>query len=475
MKSIIKNNKYIYLLVSCILLIASCDVFNLEEHPKSTISPNNYFNTPDQVETVLAATMARLYSNWGGYSYDPAIHRHTDENAGGNLVIPLNHGAGKYAVHYSNIKDLNFALRAIKEGKLSKSPIEEVDKLSGQLKFLRAWNYFMLVRMWGGIPVLTEDNTDDYFILLPPRASVAEVYKLIESDFLEAVNKLPDDWGSYGRPTKNVAKGMLAKVYITMATAPLNDASYYPKSAQMAKEVIDSKKYSLVPDIRNVFSFETEEGPEMMWSFMANAQYRSTDPRVWSAIYGWGDYSADVMWVDSVYPEQPRKHIYLETHNLEGVSHKELGEGVGIKKYLYDTMENFYKGITTVNMPILRYADVLLIFAEAENMAKGGPTQEAVDAINAVILRANDYEANPDYPLLTTNMSKEEFDKAVIHERNLELCFEYDRWMDIIRKRILYEVSRESYRVNFTEDDYLFPIPEYEMRLNPNMTQNPGY
>jgi len=108
-------------------------------------------------------------------------------------------------------------------------------------------------------------------------------------------------------------------------------------------------------------------------------------------------------------------------------------------------------------------------------MSKGGPDREAVDAINQVIDRANGHQPNPNYPLLTTNMTREQFDKAVINERSYELCFEYDRWCDMLRKRIIPEVTRYYYLVNFTEADYLFPIPEVEMRLNPNMTQNPGY
>ena len=165
----------------------------------------------------------------------------------------------------------------------------------------------------------------------------------------------------------------------------------------------------------------------------------------------------------------------METHDKNGVPAAELGRNVGIQKYLYDTWENFDRGFTTINIPIVRYADVLLIFAEADNMSKGAPSQAAVDAINSVIDRANDYQPNPNYPLLSTNMTKEAFDKAVIHERSLELCFEYDRWNDIVRKRILYEVTREEYKQNYSENDYLFPIPESEIRLNPNMKQNPGY
>jgi hypothetical protein len=72
-------------------------------------------------------------------------------------------------------------------------------------------------------------------------------------------------------------------------------------------------------------------------------------------------------------------------------------------------------------------------------------------------------------------MSQEAFDEAVIEERNQELCFEFDRWFDLIRKRILKEKSIPSIQQNFSEDDYLFPIPDVDVELDPNMEQNPGY
>lgn len=468
-------NKPVILLSAVLTLVASCDLFDLDEVPKHFVAPENYYSTPAQIETVLAGTMKRCFSSWSGYAYDPAFHRHSDQNAGGNLVITMNFSSAIWTIHWDNIKDLNFAIKAMVAGKLSGSSQTVQDQLMGQLKFLRAWNYFQLVRHWGGVPLLT-DETEDYFNVLPARSSVADVYNLIVKDFTEAVQKLPEDWGSLvGRPARDAARGLLAKTYLTMATAPLNDASCYAKAAAMAKEVITGGRYYLVDDITEVFSMATKYGPEMMWSFNANDQARSTDPNIWSDMDGWGDYSCDKRWVEEVYPEQPRKYEYLQIYNRDGMSYLDLGASVGIKKFLYDTWENFDKGITTINIPIIRYADVLLIFAEAENMSKGGPTQEAVDAINLVIDRANGHAPNPDYPLLTMSMTQDEFDKAVINERSYELCFEYDRWCDICRKRIIPEVVRLEYLVNFTEDDYLFPIPEVETRLNPNMTQNPGY
>ena len=467
-------NRPAIILLAVLTFITSCDLFNLDEKPKSFIAPENYYNTPAQIESILAGAMRRTFADWSGYSYNPAFHRHTDQT-GGNLIITMNYASAIWTLHWANIKDLNFAIIALNDGQVSGANQEVENQLMGQLKFLRAWNYFQLVRHWGGVPLLT-DETEDYFVVLPPRASVAEVYDLIVKDFTEAVQKLPADWGSLtGRPAKDAARGLLAKAYLTMATAPLNDASNYAKAAAMAKEVMDAGKYRLVEDLTEVFSMETKYGPEMMWSFNANDNARSTDPRIWSDMNGWGDYGVASFWVDSVYPEQPRKYEYLELYNRDGERFNDLGQGVGINKFLYDTWENFDRGVTTINIPILRYADVLLIFAEAENMSKGGPTQEAVNAINQVINRANGYEPNPAYPLLTTSMSRDEFDKAVINERSYELCFEYDRWCDMVRKRIIPEVVREHLLVNFSEKIYLFPIPEVETRLNPNMEQNPGY
>ncbi len=467
------NKNLIGIFIAIILIIVGCDAFDLEEEPKSFISPDNYFTTAAQVEAIFSSCMIRSYFPWGGYSYSPDLFEHTDQRKGGDLLIPLNHASEFYEIHYGNIKDINFAIASIENGNLEGTSSSDTDLLMGQLKFLRAWNYFQLVRMWGDVPLLTEEHTDTYFTYLPSRAPVADVYDLIIDDFTEAIEKLPVEWDEVGRPARDAAKSLLAKVYVTMATAPLNDQSYYSKAAAMAKEVMDDGNYSLVPDIEDVFSLDTENGPEIMWSFEGNDENPSTNPKIWTDINGWGDYEVDKVWLEA-YPEQERKNVYIEMYNSEGVYFTELGEDPGIAKFLYDK-ENFANRISTINIPIIRFADVLLIFAEAENMSKGGPTQEAVDAINVVIDRANDYEDNPDYPLLTTNMSMDEFDEAVIQERNLELCFENDRWFDLIRKRILEEKTRIEYRPNFDEHIYLFPIPESEIRLNENMGQNPGY
>ncbi|HPM18307.1 MAG TPA: RagB/SusD family nutrient uptake outer membrane protein, partial [Bacteroidales bacterium] len=114
------------------------------------------------------------------------------------------------------------------------------------------------------------------------------------------------------------------------------------------------------------------------------------------------------------------------------------------------------------------------LFAEAENQVNG-PTQAACDAVNQIVNRATGGVPNPDDPLFTTSMTKEEFDEAIIQQRSWELCFEYDRWFDIQRKRILDKVTDPEFLQNYSIEDYLLPIPQKDLRLNKALVQNPGY
>jgi hypothetical protein len=328
--------------------------------------------------------------------------------------------------------------------------------------------------MFGALPLMT-DSTQNPYTARISRSPIADVYKLIISDFTEAYQKLPVSWpaAQIGRPTSDVAKALLAKAYLTMATYPLNQPAYYQNAADLAKQVIDGGHYSLVPDINNVFSVATKYGPEMMWSFNSNFADQATDPYMWTWFSGWHVYAAQPEWV-TAYPEQPRKHAYIQL-DQNGVSYQQLGLPPGLKKFLYDTQSDYDAGLSIINFPIIRYADVLLIYAEADNMAHGGPSVDGVKAINQVIDRANGYTSNSQDPDATTAMAPADFDTKVIQERNYELCFEFDRWFDLIRKHILKQASIPSIQQNFTENEYLWPIPLADIKLNPSLTQNPGY
>ena len=475
-----KINK-LYLSVFALFLIYSSSCSKLKEQPLSFVEPSNFYNTPTQIESAFTASMSRLWSLWGGYQYPgPNWFRNDDQLRSGNLVIPNNFADGLWRIHYSSILNLNAAIAAMKRGSLGTTvPKSDYDALMGQAEFLRGWGYFVLVRGWGDIPLILDDTPDP--IQNPPvRTPVAQVYEAIIKDLTSASEKLPRKWAvdKKARPTRGAALGMLAKVYLTMATAPLNKVENYAKAAAAAKTVMDEKDYVLIPDINNVFTLDTRFGPEVMFAFSSNYADIALDSKVWRNPIqgGWGDYSADRDWTDSI-PETPRKRAYI-FYTFNGKDYKTWPNPYpAIKKFQYDKPEDVAGGRSLVSPPIIRFADVLLVYAEAANMANGGPTQPAVDAVNLVINRANGYAPIANHPLATTSMSKADFDTLVIEERNQELCFELgDRWFDLIRKRMLRQKSYSpAIYLNFTEDDYLFPIPDNEIRMNPKITQNPGY
>ncbi|MDO3628363.1 RagB/SusD family nutrient uptake outer membrane protein [Mucilaginibacter sp. BT774] len=459
-------------LVAILILLSSCK--KLQEEPKSVITPNNFYTTTTQIQSAYTASMSLLWSRNQGYSAYMDDFNQDDQIVRGDLNISENYGAELWAAHYSALLNINTAIKALKKGLVGVDQ-GQIDDLMGQGKFLRAFNYFMLVRIFGGVPLITEDTPDPVNVKMA-RSTVQQVYDQIISDFTDAIAKLPVTRSAdmRGLPTRDAAKGLLAKAYLTMATFPLNKPENYAKAAEMAGEVIDSANYSLVPDISTLFSVANQYGPEMMWSFNSNAQNQGPDPRIWSDMRGFGDICAEPTW-EQAYPKQPRKDAFIET-TLNGVLYYDLGDyWPGVKKFQYDAPADFAAGRSVVSMPIIRFADVLLIFAEADNMAKGAPSQKAVDAINRVIDRANGHVINSEDPLATTSMTMAEFDNKVIMERDYELCFEIDRWFDLIRKHILKQESLPDYQINFSDNDYLWPIPTNDIQVDPLLTQNPGY
>ena len=474
-------SKIFYLvLMSGVLLLLSVRCVKLQEKPLDFVSPQNFYETPSQIQAAFVSSMSRLWGYWIMYDYPnyPQFPIMDDQFYGGDMTMGSDFANQCWLRHYMAIADLNPAIKAMTDNKLGTSTTQvEKDQLMAMAKFLRGWNYFQLVRLYGAVPLVIE--TSDPVADKISRSPVKDVYALIESDLLFATQKLSPSQSSSspGSPTMDVAKLLLAKVYVTMATYPLNEPSNYAKARDMAKQVIDAGNYSLVTDINKVFALENSFGPEMMWSFHNTTDVDVVEPAIWmpDEMSGWGDFKCDKRWA-LAYPEQPRKHAYLLLEDWNGNSWTTWNQGTpGVKKYLYDSRANIDNNVNRENVPILRFADALLIFAEAENMAGGGPSQDACNAINQIIDRANGYVENEADPKLTTALSQKEFDDAVIQQRNFELCFEYDRWFDLVRKRLLLDKTNPSYLQNVSENTYLMPIPQLDLEQNKLLTQNPGY
>jgi len=477
-KLIIREYKVIMISVLLACCMASCS--DLLEKPLGIVGEVNFYTNKGEAESGLIGAMSQMPSDVGLGPDDIHKNGYTDLNNDGirdaPIVLGTDYGVANWQSTYKSLTNINNVIRAANGGRILGVSSGELAVILGQAKFLRALNYFNLVRLYGAVPLIKEDSpntvTNTY-----SRSSVEDVYSLITSDLEEAINELPDFWDNApGRPTSWVARGLLAKIYLTMATAPLKQTSYYANAASLANEVIVSGNFTLIPDVADVFKIESKRASEMMFAFEATPNDAVGIP-IGLASKNSGGYSTgalDTTFAAYEFPDQPRRDAYIQLiipdvvtdpWNLILIPWKQAFEyAPTISKFNYpyvNTADILAKAVFPMNVPILRYADVLLIYAEAANRANNGPTQEAVNAINAVINRANGSTGTE--PLATTGMTMQAFEDKVIQERKFELCFELgSRWYDMVRKEMTQN--------HVTAD--LFPIPEFDAKL---LGQNPGY
>lgn len=472
-------------IVALLLIFAGLSCQKLVEKPKSISTPDNFYRTVAQCEAAYAGSMNALWVTWSGYQELPAFPDGQFEGASLDFGSTSFNDLWKW--HYKAIANVNAVLKAVKAGSLAGNDQEAIDNVVAQGRFLRAFNYFTLVRLYGKIPYLTEDTPDPITTPLTPdsRLEIAAVYDLIQADLQFAVDHLGDfDAALPGKPNKWVAKGFLAKVYLTRATAPLNQTENYAKARDLADDIISNGPYILLPKFEDVFKTSNNRNMEVMFAFYesSDAPYMPGNVFAPSEMDGWSSGPVKIYWATNIYPEQPRKHSYLLLDFTSDIydpsapiiNWSESADGVPyIGKYNMPNLtfdQQVSGGDGGIEMKILRFADILLIYAEAANMANGGPTQLAVDRLNLIIDRAN--EGTGTESRATISMTKEGFDQKVIDERSFELCFENDRYFDVLRKRILQEVNLPDNAEGYDENDYLLPIPALDAKA---LGQNPGY
>jgi starch-binding outer membrane protein, SusD/RagB family len=365
----------------------------------------------------------------------------------------------------------------------------EINNIAGQAHFIRALSYFYLVRGWGRIPLFTTT----FASLDIGRSPEKDVYEQVIIDFKEAERLLPNEQTELGRPNKGTAKAFLAKAYLTKAGWPVKDHSCYELAAVKAKEVIDNKDlygFGLMTDFASLWLRANDNSKESVFSM----QYDNNAPdgihgnhiigtaSLPEDIYGgWNDYFAELTFYKE-FPAGPRKEATFLTkfykYNSITKTYDTLNWTQINAKHPY--YAKFLDG-GFVNAPpykngfavaaayaLMRYAEVLLIFAEARAQATG-PDVDTYEAINQVRQRAglND---------LPTGLSKEEFVNAVIDERGWELAAEGQRWFDLIRTQKVGEViakrdPNEQVQIqgSITEENWYAPIPEEDVLKNPNL------
>lgn len=360
-------------------------------------------------------------------------------------------------------------------------------QLIAEAHFLRGLAYFTLARMYGGVPIKTT-ATSNLQELSAPRATLDDVYTLIVDDFTTAQNDLPSQYESseFGRPTASAATAMLAEVYIARGN--------FEQAKQLAQEVIDLGTYQLLESYENVFSISSEGHSEHLFVIKYNnvsglgnglpAWYNnggSNNPygnAAFAAIQG--DDESD-LWQRWDVDDPRRQYTLYETY--VGKNGDTLSTRDGSRPFFafgkWRDPVAFSGSVNHSNdFPIMRYAEVLLILAEAENEVNG-PTALAYDAINQVRRRGYELPINEPSTVDLSGLSQEEFRTAVLDERSHELVSEAKRWFDLVRTGLAVPIlSTKTQSQAITEDKLLFPIPQTEIDNNEELSeqdQNPGY
>lgn len=508
--------KYIYLLVISVVsgLFQSC-MDKLEILPGDQIITDNFFEkgTPEEIESGVNSMYQRLQSS---YMYNlrmwtldiVAGEGSVGNEAGGNgletvqlsnfITTSDNSGAKElWRGPWAGISRTNWVLNNIDHA-VSVSP-EKIEQYKGEAHFLRALYYFNLVRLFGDVPLIRTQQTagDD---LQVSRTSKDQVYELIIQDLIDAASVLPavyETSSDIGRATKGAALGLLSKVYLTLKR--------YDETISTIESLQALNVYSLNRKYEWNFDDQRENGPESLFEvqyekdILAYPEFDILGQGGWHndymaplapvAIGGkWGNFGWFAVYPEFVAAYEPgdlrkKVSVWCQGDQYNGWSYDPSCSQTGhnVKKFLCENIGQDRAMDSPLNFPILRYADVLLIYAEALN--ETGRTKEACapaasadegGPLNRVRSRAGLANVETE--------DQQELREVIRHERRMELAFEGGhRWFDLVRYdengEYAYRFFHSIGKNNFTTPKHLLlPVPMDDIDANPNLRpNNPGY
>ncbi len=387
---------------------------------------------------------------------------------------------------------------------------EEKTAIIGEAHFLRGWSYFLLVRMFTKAPIKLEPTTG-FDNAYAPLSSTEEIYNtVIIPDFEYAFdNCLPvQDASNTGRITKGAAASALAKVYITMA-GNTNGSPHWQVARDWAKWVIDNGGYSLTNDFAQLWGTKNTSESIFEVQFLRGVSTGSGYSKIfnpsntgWSAKGGgWGRSTSTQKNYDDFanqYPDDYRINVsftagYYDIRNGKFVPvyptekyNKKQHSWPYIAKWKDPEAPDNFAGDN--NFIVIRYSDVLLMFAEAENEVNG-PTGDAYNAVDEVLTRARaaDGTERVEPANWARDLSTTDFRDKVWNERRFELCAEQHLWFDLARmgkeKFIAFKEADNAYGYKLIdhgvyEKNIYFPIPTLEISSNHMISveeQNEGY
>ena len=466
----------------------------LEEVPKSIISPDQFFTTQDECIQAVNGVYRLLPDLFDGFinvteiGADDILQDKNDGNvsqlyeysaaAQGGATIVWNDG-------YKTIMDANLVINRIKS-----APINDSMKarLSGEAKFVRGMQYYFLANTFGDVPLWT-DELDITEISKLPRTPVAEVRKQVVNDLKDAANGLPNRFTGedVGRANKAAALTLLAKEYLV--------EKKWAEAAAAAQTVLQMPEYTLMANygdnfdihLRNckesIFEIQFLRDPVLNVNYTVNSQSAEfLPPKDKPGVYAGVNFGTDVKAQSyaNYYPTQKfvalfdsgdlRKNSIL-AYGYNGKAFNRLNENgtpyFGTK--FWDLEAN--NANSGKNLPFLRLADDYMIEAEAQNEL--GNTTQALDAVNVIRARAG---LDP-----LSGLSQDSLRQEIMNEDAIEFCGEFNRKWDLIRWGKLIDavksvaIDNPEGAANIDSHFLVYPISEDELIKNPALEQNPGY
>jgi len=518
MKNILKIS-----VVSLLVVFGSCS--DLEEDPVGILAPEGYYNTASDVQAMINGAYGVMpSSNYYGNGLTTALQLLSDMVANGLeysdyadlspfRFTPSNSYPRRiWATSYQIVAITNSAIFGVS---LIGEDASVKNSLEAEARFIRAFVYYHLVRLFGPIPYL--DSPDLEGVQSMKQSSVADVYaKIIEDlEFAGQYLSMQHPDGIRSRPSQGTAATVLASVHLTLGN--------WQEAYDNAKWVIDNSGalgYALESDYQNLFR-ESEQANQMEYiftmDFTGNLRGNNPNPvtlendqligpfngveggdkpfRGWSMLiphmnvfntWDANDYRRKVSFDDS---------LKLRNIQKDTASHYSLfpdWQAPHIAKwnrFAGEEKSNFAGWRSDLDYPAFRYSEVLLIAAEAGNEL--GKTAEGIGYVNQIRARARDGgEINSDSNDFGTygpstvpadvsgSTSQTDFRTLVLEERRIELAFEWKRWYDIVRRDLGGQVFGSGGlepQPDFSSFRYLLPIPQEEIDRNQNFIQNPGY
>lgn len=484
------KSKLLVLLVA--VVFTHCSKSFLEIPPQGERKAVEFWTSPDDITKAVYAIYANL-NGWGNIAFNPiAIESLGSDNAEkgsdpgdatflndfDNFTATATNGAlsGYWEALYQNINNCNQVLDNI--GKVTMDASLK-DRCIAEAKFIRGYSYFKLVRAFGGVPVrLTVPSGASEYNL--PRSTKEEVYKVVEDDWKAAAAVLPASYsgGDVGRATKGMALAYLAKMYMYLGK--------WDEVLNYTDQVIALGVYSLYTDYHKMFRLEGENCSESIFEIQnalvegnttaSRSQYSECQgPRKVTG-GGWGFNVPTVELANAFESGDPRKEATILFRGETTPEGDVIPVSVPNARYNQKSYwpislwVSGYKAGCQQNYRVMRYAEVLLMNAEANN--EQGNTAKAIDRLEMIRARARGSN-NAILPKVTTTV-KEELRKAIWNERRVELAMEYDRYFDVIRQGRAQEIfGPKGWKPNKNE---VWPIPQAEIEKSEGrLVQNTGY